>query len=90
MEQLFLEQDRLIDKINEIITMQNDIINITNANAGVANHNIRLANIIQFVYYIICVVIILMIYLSHKELDQKLEKVLNKINTQKNKKIDNV
>ena len=88
-EQLFLAEDRLIDKLNEIIQIENDLINITNMNADIANHNLNVARYVEMLTYFLLVAIILLIFFSHKELDQKLEK-LKKTNTQKTKKIDQV
>ena len=83
------EQILIVDKLNEIIGVQNDIINITNRNAATANHNINVARYVEMLTYFLLVAIILLIFFSHKELDQKLEK-LKKTNTQKTKKIDQV
>lgn len=83
------EQILIVDKLNEIIQVQNDIINITNHNAAIANHNINVARYVELLTYFLLVAIILLIFFSHKEIDQKLEK-LQKTNTQKNKKIDQV
>ena len=79
----------IVDKLNEIIGVQNDIINITNRNAATANHNINVARYVEMLTYFLLVAIILLIFFSHKEIDQKLEK-LQKTNAQKNKKIDQV
>ena len=83
------EQILIVDKLNEIIGVQNDIINITNRNAATANHNINVARYVEMLTYFLLVAIILLIFFSHKEIDQKLEK-LQKTNTQKTKKIDQV
>ena len=69
------EQILIVDKLNEIIGVQNDIINITNRNAATANHNINVARYVEMLTYFLLVAIILLIFFSHKEIDQKLEKL---------------